>query len=107
MSSVLNPSHAPVMHDEVIAGLEIKPKGRYVDGTYGRGGHARSILAELDQDGRLIVMDRDPQAIADARATFGSDARVTIIRQIRDVLPRQNGIARMTLEHEVESTVVS
>lgn len=79
MSSMANPSHAPVLHGEVIAGLEIKPKGRYVDGTYGRGGHARSILAELDQDGRLIVMDRDPQAIADARATLGCDARVTII----------------------------
>ena len=55
MSSVLNPSHAPVMHDEVIAGLEIKPKGRYVDGTYGRGGHARSILAELDQEILMIL----------------------------------------------------
>jgi 16S rRNA (cytosine1402-N4)-methyltransferase len=67
------------MHDEVIAALAIKPKGRYVDGTYGRGGHARSILAALDQDGSLIVMDRDPQAIADARASFGADDRVTII----------------------------
>lgn len=72
-------THAPVLHDEVIAALEIKPKGRYVDGTYGRGGHARSILAALDQDGRLIVMDRDPQAIADAQASLGADARVTII----------------------------
>ena len=75
----MNPTHAPVMHDEVIAALAIKPKGRYVDGTYGRGGHARSILAALDQDGSLIVMDRDPQAIADARATLGEDDRVTII----------------------------
>ena len=53
-------AHAPVMHDEVIAALAIKPKGYYVDGTYGRGGHARSILAALDEDGRLIVVDRDP-----------------------------------------------
>jgi len=72
-------AHAPVLHDEVIAALAIKPKGYYVDGTYGRGGHARSILAELDQDGRLIVMDRDPQAIADARAKLGADERVTVI----------------------------
>ena len=79
MSATVNGAHAPVMHDEVIAALSIKPKGRYVDGTYGRGGHARSILAALDQDGRLIVMDRDPQAIADAQANFGSDERVTII----------------------------
>jgi 16S rRNA (cytosine1402-N4)-methyltransferase len=72
-------AHAPVLHDEVIAALAIKPKGRYVDGTYGRGGHARSILAALDQDGSLIVMDRDPQAIADARLSLGADERVTII----------------------------
>jgi len=72
-------AHAPVLHDEVIAALAIKPKGYYVDGTYGRGGHARSILAALDQDGRLIVMDRDPQAIADARAKLGADERVIVI----------------------------
>ena len=91
MSTVLNPSHAPVMHDEVIAGLEIKPKGRYVDGTYGRGGHARSILAELDEDGHLIVMDRDPQAIADARepsvVTIASLSSMTIMPISRSVLP--------------------
>jgi 16S rRNA (cytosine1402-N4)-methyltransferase len=72
-------AHAPVLHDEVIAALAIRPKGYYVDGTYGRGGHARSILAALDQDGRLIVMDRDPQAIADARAKLGADERVIVI----------------------------
>ena len=72
-------SHAPVLHQEVIEGLAIRPDGNYVDGTYGRGGHARSILAALGEQGRLIVMDRDPQAIADARASLGTDSRVTII----------------------------
>ena len=72
-------AHAPVMHAEVLDALAIKPKGFYVDGTYGRGGHASSILAALDADGRLIVMDRDPEAIADARARLGEDERVTII----------------------------
>jgi 16S rRNA (cytosine1402-N4)-methyltransferase len=75
----VNLSHAPVMLDEVIGGMQIKPDGRYVDGTYGRGGHARSILAALGSDGHLIVMDRDPQAIADARQSLGDDSRVTII----------------------------
>lgn len=75
----MNDAHAPVLHDEVVDALAIKPKGYYVDGTYGRGGHARSILAALDDDGRLIVMDRDPLAIADAQARLGEDARVTII----------------------------
>ncbi len=71
--------HSPVLHDEVIAALEIKPDGRYIDGTYGRGGHARSILAGLGEKGRLIVMDRDPEAIADAHRNFDTDNRVTII----------------------------
>jgi len=75
----MSQEHAPVLHAEVLAALEIKPDGRYVDGTYGRGGHAHSILSELGDRGRLIVMDRDPQAIADARETMGSDHRVTII----------------------------
>ncbi len=71
--------HAAVLHDEVIEALAIRPDGRYVDGTYGRGGHARSILAALGDDGRLIVMDRDPEAIADAENLLGTDRRVTII----------------------------
>jgi len=71
--------HTPVLHDEAIDGLQIKPDGRYVDGTYGRGGHARSILAALGSGGQLIVMDRDPQAIADAHRSIGDDSRVTII----------------------------
>ncbi|MGD8347842.1 MAG: 16S rRNA (cytosine(1402)-N(4))-methyltransferase RsmH [Gammaproteobacteria bacterium] len=75
----MNGSHAPVLHDEVIEALAIRPDGNYVDGTYGRGGHALSILALLGDEGRLIVMDRDPQAIADARQKLGDDSRVTII----------------------------
>lgn len=75
----MSQAHAPVLHAEVLAALEIKPDGRYVDGTYGRGGHAHSILLALGDQGRLIVMDRDPQAIADAQETMGSDRRVTII----------------------------
>lgn len=71
--------HAPVLLREVIGGLAIRPDGRYVDGTYGRGGHARAILAALGDNGRLIVMDRDPEAIADARAALGADRRVSII----------------------------
>jgi len=92
------------MHDEVIAGLEIKPKGRYVDGTYGRGGHARSILAALDQDGHLIVMDRDPQAIADARATFGADDRVTIIHD--DYANLRERIAEFDLLEQVDGILL-
>ncbi len=72
-------THAPVLHAEVIEALAIRPDGYYVDGTYGRGGHAQSILEQLDGNGRLIVVDKDPEAIEAARQAIGSDHRVTIM----------------------------
>lgn len=71
-------THAPVLLDEVIEALQVQAKGRYLDGTFGRGGHAREVLGKLDGDGRLLLMDRDPQAIAQAVTEFGTDARVRI-----------------------------
>ncbi|MCP4491080.1 MAG: 16S rRNA (cytosine(1402)-N(4))-methyltransferase RsmH [Gammaproteobacteria bacterium] len=71
--------HAPVLHTEVIEELAIRPDGYYLDGTYGRGGHARSILERLDGNGRLIVMDKDPEAIKSAQQALGNDHRVTIV----------------------------
>ena len=100
----MNAAHIAVLHDEVIDGLAIKPDGRYVDGTYGRGGHARSILAALGERGRLIVMDRDPQAIADARAALGSDDRVTIIHDDYANLPGQ--IAALELREQIDGVLL-
>jgi len=74
-------SHAPVMLAEVMQYLNIKPDGVYVDGTYGRGGHAQSILEQLGAKGRLIVLDKDPQAIEAARLSMGDDGRVTIFHE--------------------------
>ncbi|MBN8482737.1 MAG: 16S rRNA (cytosine(1402)-N(4))-methyltransferase RsmH [Xanthomonadales bacterium] len=71
-------THAPVMLAEVIEALHIRPDGRYLDGTFGRGGHAREVLARLGDEGRLLLMDRDPEAVAQAKETFGKDARVRI-----------------------------
>lgn len=70
--------HIPVMRDAVLEGLALRPDGRYLDGTFGRGGHADAILERLGSDGRLLVMDRDPEAIAHARRVFGGDPRVAI-----------------------------
>ncbi|MGH8192019.1 MAG: 16S rRNA (cytosine(1402)-N(4))-methyltransferase RsmH [Rhodanobacteraceae bacterium] len=70
--------HIPVMRDAVLAGLALKPGGRYLDGTFGRGGHARAILQRLGASGRLLLMDRDPEAIACARREFGHDPRVAM-----------------------------
>jgi len=96
--------HAPVLHAEVLAALEIRPDGRYVDGTYGRGGHAHSILSALGEQGRLIVMDRDPQAIADARETMGSDRRVTIIHD--DYANMRAQIAALNLLEQIDGILL-
>lgn len=77
--SNLNLSHQPVLFREVLDALAIRADGVYVDGTFGRGGHAAAILERLGDQGRLLVMDKDPQAIASAKASFADDARVTII----------------------------
>ena len=60
--------------------LNIKANGYYVDGTFGRGGHSGELLACLDKDGRLLALDKDPTAIAEAIHRFGKDARF-VIRQ--------------------------
>ena len=70
--------HVPVMLAEVLQGLRVRADGAYLDGTFGRGGHARAVLAQLGPQGRLLLMDRDTTAIAAARREFGDDARVAI-----------------------------
>ncbi|MES2859479.1 MAG: 16S rRNA (cytosine(1402)-N(4))-methyltransferase RsmH [Pseudomonadota bacterium] len=72
--------HLPVMFAEVMEGLAVKADGIYLDGTFGRGGHARGVLEGLGPDGRLLLMDKDPEAIAAAERSFASDPRVTIFR---------------------------
>ena len=56
------------MLEEAVAGLNVQAAGTYLDATFGRGGHARAILQRLGPDGRLIALDRDPDAVAAARA---------------------------------------
>ena len=70
--------HVPVMLAEVLEGLRVKADGTYLDGTFGRGGHAREVLKRLGSEGRLLLMDRDPEAIASARREFADDPRVAI-----------------------------
>jgi len=70
--------HVPVMLAEAVDALAVKPDGVYLDGTFGRGGHAREVLKRLGAGGRLLLLDRDPQAIAMARAEFGQDPRVQV-----------------------------
>jgi 16S rRNA (cytosine1402-N4)-methyltransferase len=73
-------SHAPVLLNEVLAALRIRRDGVYVDGTFGRGGHSRAILAQLGEKGRVIALDRDPAAESAAAALMREDARFSFQR---------------------------
>jgi len=75
-------AHVPVLLGPVLDGLKIKPDGCYVEGTFGRGGHSGEILKQLNANGRLIGVDRDPQAIASAARTLTDDPRVELIRGV-------------------------
>lgn len=81
------PHHVPVMVDEVIDGLDVRPGGAYVDGTVGLGGHALAILEAAQPNGRLLGIDRDPHALeaaAERLAKFG-DAVVLVHGNYEDV----------------------
>lgn len=73
-----NPEHLPVLLAETVASLDIKPNGIYVDGTFGRGGHARAILAQLSAEGRLLGLDKDPDAINEGQQLAQQDSRFSI-----------------------------
>ena len=83
-------SHVPVLLDDTVDQLRIIADGIYVDGTFGRGGHAREILRRLGPDGRLIALDRDPEAVNAGRELANSDPRLVIERcnfeQLRNCL---------------------
>jgi 16S rRNA (cytosine1402-N4)-methyltransferase len=72
--------HRPVLYGEVMDGLAVQADGTYLDGTFGRGGHARGVLDQLGPGGRLLLMDKDPDAIAVAERLFGGDPRVAVFR---------------------------
>ncbi len=72
-------NHAPVLFQECLDALAIKPTGVYVDGTFGRGGHSSGIVAQLGEQGRLIAFDQDSQAIAFGQVKFEGDIRVQFV----------------------------
>ncbi len=72
-------AHVTVLLEEAVEMLAVKPGGIYIDATFGRGGHSRRILSALGEEGRLIALDRDPQAIAAGAAV--QDPRFTLVHR--------------------------
>lgn len=72
-------AHIPVLLSEAVDGLNVRPEGIYVDGTFGRGGHSREILRRLGPGGRLVGIDRDPEAVKAGKALEAEDSRFTIV----------------------------
>lgn len=73
--------HVSVLLDEAVQALAIQPAGRYLDGTFGRGGHSRAVLRLLGGEGRLLGFDKDPQAIAAGQALATEDPRFEIVQR--------------------------
>ncbi len=72
-------AHHSVLLRPSVEALKVDPAGIYLDGTFGRGGHSRVILEALGDEGRLIAIDRDPQAVAFGRSQFAGDSRFSIV----------------------------
>lgn len=77
-------SHIPVLFHETIDSLNINPDGLYVDCTAGGGGHSGAILQHLSERGRLIAIDRDPEAIEILKERIGKDSRVHLVHDTFD-----------------------
>jgi 16S rRNA (cytosine1402-N4)-methyltransferase len=72
--------HETVLLHEAVDGLITRPNGVYVDGTFGRGGHSRQILTQLGEQGRLLAIDKDPEAIRAGQMLAAEDSRFTILQ---------------------------
>lgn len=70
--------HRSVLLDQAVDLLVVKPQGRFIDGTFGRGGHSRLILERLEGDGRLIGIDKDPEAVRFGEALAAEDGRFVV-----------------------------
>lgn len=80
-------SHKPVLFDKTIELLDVRPDGIYLDGTAGGGGHSAGILEKLGENGRLICVDQDPDAIKVLRERFDNDDRVIIVKSNFSEIP--------------------
>jgi 16S rRNA (cytosine1402-N4)-methyltransferase len=72
-------AHTTVLLHEAVDALVIDPDGFYVDGTFGRGGHAAELLSKLSPQGSVVAIDKDPQAIAEGQVRFSEDTRLQLV----------------------------
>lgn len=88
----MNFEHISVLLNETVDSLNVKKDGIYVDCTAGGGGHSRAVLARLGENGRLIAIDQDPDAIAVLKERFSGDKRVTVVQknfaQLKEILSK-------------------
>ncbi|MFV2056721.1 MAG: 16S rRNA (cytosine(1402)-N(4))-methyltransferase RsmH [Thiohalomonadales bacterium] len=91
--------HSAVLLAETIDALNIKSDGKYIDATFGRGGHSQAILKRLGKNGRLVALDKDPEAVAHASSIVASDNRFSIehcaFQDIRQVVEGCDWIAQV------------
>lgn len=91
--------HLPVLLNEVIENLAIKPDGIYVDATFGRGGHSRAILSHLNLNGRLFAFDKDQEAVNYALQHFSADERFCIQQgsfiELKNILNKNNLLGKV------------
>ncbi len=91
--------HVPVLREEVVEQLAIRPNGLYVDASFGRGGHSRAILARLGPGGRLLAIDRDPDAVRAGRRLAAEEPRMLIAQrrfaELRSCVTEHFGEARV------------
>jgi 16S rRNA (cytosine1402-N4)-methyltransferase len=87
--------HIPVLADEALRALSLEPGGYYVDATFGRGGHTALLLQALGREGRVLALDRDPQAIAAGSRSFPAEMRLTLVHasfaDIGTLVPAHSG----------------
>ena len=95
----MSDDHVAVLLNEAVEGLDVRASGVYVDCTFGRGGHSRLILSRLGADGRLVALDRDPQAVS-AGAQI-DDPRFTMIHGAFGQLAQRLAAAGVTHVHGI------
>ena len=82
--------HIPVLLNEAVDSLNIKPDGIYVDGTFGRGGHAKEILKRLNEEGLLVAIDKDPQAVLEGKKIEAKNGLENYLYSVKNTLREKN-----------------